>query len=166
MKNVPFIRDRSNFNTLQPENTNMAMCFWYLVKSDLSCVVINTTVWAYTKQFTFNKEPENTSMYNWSPCLQKSVIQPFNYANRLNFAPIKNNPLIPLMKLNVLEVNENMPCFNRHWLESNFRPLISIRKNCLWIFLFIIENFCKMKFSKERSENECSVFKRKTWDTG
>ena len=46
---------------LQGDQTNMAMFFWYRVKSDAN-------VHVYTGQVPFSKVPENTAMYNWYSC--------------------------------------------------------------------------------------------------
>ena len=52
---------------LQGDKFNMAVSFWYLVKSDLSNVHFYTTSVHWTSHFY--KVPDNTATLKWSPCI-------------------------------------------------------------------------------------------------
>ena len=58
----------------------MAVCFWYLVKSDLSsvryCTLVHTNMHiciAFVKTL-IRRYPKNTAMFNWSPCTSNQSI--------------------------------------------------------------------------------------------
>ena len=46
---------------IQPDQINMAVLFWYLVKSDAG---VRTVHWT-----RFTRNQEHTTMYNWSHCI-------------------------------------------------------------------------------------------------
>ena len=54
--------------SLQPDQINMtdAVCFWYLVRSDLSSVRYSSRI-HWTSHF-ITRYRKHTAMYNWSLC--------------------------------------------------------------------------------------------------
>ena len=59
---------------IQGDQLNIAACFWYLVKSNLSSLNVYISVhWTLDKSL-FTKYQKNTAMFNWSPCIKIRII--------------------------------------------------------------------------------------------
>ena len=69
---------------LQGDQLSIAVSFWHLVKSDMTCVHVYRSV--HLEKSNFKRYKKNTAMFNWSPCMSSGVALSSNYFHFLYFS--------------------------------------------------------------------------------